>query len=179
MRLVHALTAALSLSGIASSSSTHTPSHPAGRPVSPLRVSHIQALIDIAKIEAHLVYQFGDTSANIIGPHPWVLWNTIIGEGEAKRPSRATLVVVVVRGPRTRALPRAKVRLSISGRWPLRDSMETALVPFDASGVQRVPFHLAHTGCDSLHLIARLMPSSGARASVSARSADIAFNCGE
>ena len=159
LRLVHVLTAALCLTGVA---------YPCSG----------QALIDIANIEAHLVYQFGDTSANIIGPHPWVLWNTIIGEGDAKRPSHATLVVVVVRG-RTRAIPRTKVRLSISGRLPGRDSMEAALVPFDSSGVQRVPFHLAHTGCDSLHLTARLVPSSRARASVSPRSADIAFHCGE
>jgi hypothetical protein len=136
--------------------------------------SHVQAPIEIVNIEAHLVYKSGDTSANIIGPHPWLLWNTIIGEGEAKRPSNATLVVVVVRGPPTRTVPGAKVRLFISG-GSLRDSMQAALVRFDSRGLQRVPFQLAHTGCDSLHLSARLVPS---RKPIS-RSADIAFRCGE
>jgi hypothetical protein len=84
--------------------------------------SHPLSEFRIPHIEAHLIFRDGQLSEDIIGPHPWVLWNTIIGEGDATdratgvhHPSEATLVRVVVTGPPNRALPDAKVKLLVIG----------------------------------------------------------------
>ena len=53
----------------------------------------------ITAIRAHLFYEYSGTlSEDILASKP-VLWNTVIGEGEAAEPASDVLVVVEMRGP--------------------------------------------------------------------------------
>ena len=107
-------------------------------PASEFRIRHI---------EAHLIFEDGGLSDDVIGPHPWVLWNTIIGEGDATdretgahHPSEATLVHVVLTGPPNRTLPGAKVRLVVTGLWgPSDAAIDAALPRLDSSGSRSGP----------------------------------------
>ncbi len=113
----------------------------------PADSSGAQPQFRIPHIEAHLIFEDGQLSDDIIGPHPWVLWNTIIGEGDATdretgahHPSEATLVRVVLTGPPNRTLPGAKVRLVVTGLWGPSDAVIDAALPrLDSSGSRSGP----------------------------------------
>jgi len=101
-------------------------------PASEFRIRHI---------EAHLIFEDGGLSDDVIGPHPWVLWNTIIGEGDATdrqtgvhHPSEATLVRVVVSGPPNRTLADARVKLVVIGLGPSDTVIDAALPSLDSAG---------------------------------------------
>lgn len=54
---------------------------------------------EITAIRAHLFYEYSGTlSPDILSSQP-VLWNTVIGEGDAAEPASDVLVVVEMRGP--------------------------------------------------------------------------------
>jgi len=136
----------------------------------------------IPHIEAHLIFGDGQLSDDIIGPHPWVLWNTIIGEGDAgdrqtgvHHPSEATLVRVVIAGPPNRTLPNAKVQLLVGGLGPSDTLMEATVASFDSTGRQFIPFRLDGTGCEKIQLTARL----GTDRVLDSLRAEIPFECGE
>ncbi len=107
----------------------------------PADSSDAQPQFRIPHIEAHLIFKDGQLSDDIIGPHPWVLWNTIIGEGDATdrqtgvhHPSEATLVRVVVSGPPNRTLADAKVKLVVIGLGPSDTVIDVALPSLDSAG---------------------------------------------
>ena len=139
----------------------------------------------ILHIEAHLIFADGQLSPDIIGPHPWVLWNTVIGEGDATdstgvhHPSTATLVRVVITGPSERSFAQARVELRVAGLDAMDTSavgvMEAPLAAFDSSGKQSVPFRLNDTGCVTIRLTARLVTGQV----LDSLRAEIPFECGE
>ena len=123
------------------------------RKVSEFRIPHI---------EAHLIFDDGQLSEDIIGEHPWVLWNTIIGEGDATdhqtgvhHPSEATLVRVVVSGPPNRTLPGAKVKLLVVGLGPSDTTIKATVVPPESmqSGAHSVPVTLPGFGAGPSHIV--------------------------
>ncbi len=97
--------------------------------------------VRIPHIEAHLIFDDGRLSDDVIGPEPAPLWNTIIGEGAAMdrqtgvhHPSEATLVRVVVTGPPNGTLPGAKVKLVVVGLGPSDSVINAALPRLDSTG---------------------------------------------
>jgi len=103
--------------------------------------SHPKLQVRIPHIEAHLIFDDGRLSDDVIGPEPAPLWNTIIGEGAAMdrqtgvhHPSVATLVRVVVTGPPNRTLPGAKVKLVVVGLGPSDSVINAALPRLDSTG---------------------------------------------
>ncbi|HYL55631.1 MAG TPA: hypothetical protein VEU73_08665 [Gemmatimonadales bacterium] len=97
--------------------------------------------VRIPHIEAHLIYDDGRLSDDVIGPEPAPLWNTIIGEGAAMdrqtgvhHPSEAILVRVVVTGPPNGTLPGAKVKLVVVGLGPSDSVINVALPRLDSTG---------------------------------------------
>jgi len=129
--------------------------------------------LSIHPIQARLIYDDSTLSDNIVGPNVWTLWNTIIGEGDAKKPSHSTLIEVPVTAPPGYNPGSAVVELSVAGGH--YDTRLMRLVPFDSSGLQLVRFRLDRTGCERLAMKAELR-GSGVRDSVFE---DIEFECGE
>ena len=107
-------------------------------------------------------------------PEKSLLWNTIIGEGDAGGSSSSTLVKVLVSGPPGKFDKRATVSLKVakpdSGERPA--ALNKSLGVFNAEGRQYVAFWLANTGCEELLVSARV----GAGKSVDQT---IPFKCGE
>jgi len=125
-------------------------------------------------IRARLIYDDGTLSANIVdSTNVWTLWNTVIGEGDAKKPSHATMIEVPVEDmPHADPRP-AVVQLFVAGgRYHPRD---VPLVRFDSTGVQLARFRLDDTGCARLALKAQLRGS----AVIDSVFEDIPFACGE
>jgi hypothetical protein len=125
--------------------------------------SHPLSEFRIPHIEAHLIFRDGQLSEDIIGPHPWVLWNTIIGEGDATdratgvhHPSEATLVRVVVTGPPNRALPDAKVKLLVIGLGPSDTVVDVPQTSLDSGGMpvlRRARVNLPGMGAGPSHIV--------------------------
>jgi len=108
--------------------------------------SHQRSQLRIRHIEAHLIFEDGQLSEDIIGPHPWVLWNTIIGEGDATdrqtgvhHPSEATLARVVVNGPPNSTQPDAKVKLVVIGLGPSDTVIAIAAPSLDSATSPSAP----------------------------------------
>jgi hypothetical protein len=140
----------------------------------PADTLHSSSEFRITHVEAHLIFADGQLSEDIIGPHPWVLWNTIIGEGDATdratgvhHPSEATLVRVVVTGPPNRTLD-AKVKLLVIGLGPSDTVVNVPQMSLDSGGTpvsRRAPVTLPGMGAGPSHIVmeANLAPfdSSG------------------
>lgn len=104
-----------------------------------------------------------------------VLWNTIIGEGDATRPSTSTLVKVLVSGPYGGFDKNSFVSLTVakpkSREMPI--TIKKALGVFNAEGKQYVAFWLPNTGCEALQVSARVGPDG------KLVRREIPFECGE
>ena len=117
----------------------------------------------ILHIEAHLIFNDGQLSEDIIGARPWVLWNTIIGEGDATdratgvhHPSEATLVRVIVTGPPNRTLPDAKVKLLVIGLGPSDTVVDMPQMSLDSAGkpvAGRARVNLPGMGAGPSHIV--------------------------
>ena len=130
--------------------------------------------IEVAAIEVRLfLADSGQLSEPITEDSE--LWNTIIGEGEATKPSTSTLVKVLVTGPRGGYDREAAVTVTIikvnSQAKPT--VQRKALGVFSSKGKQYVAFWLENTGCEELQVTARI---GTARKVVGQR---IPFHCGE
>lgn len=150
--------------------------------------SKSQAL-EIKSIKAFLIYNqnksYGDNkvagtlSENIIDNPDFILWNTIIGEGDALGSSDQTLVMIEV-GCTSEALPvnpvtlRFKV-LTDDGREIY--SSEITISIFEKSSYH-TSFLLNDTGCTPLKLTAELINSKSKKVE-SLMKKDINFSCGE
>ncbi|HEX4561823.1 MAG TPA: hypothetical protein VH113_08345 [Gemmatimonadales bacterium] len=129
--------------------------------------------LHIHPIEARLIYDDSTLSDDVVGSNVWTLWNTIIGEGDAKKPSHSTLIEVPITAPPGYDPGSAVVQLSLAGGH--YDTRLAHLTPFDSSGRQVVTFRLDHTGCERLAMKAELRWQT-MRDSVFE---DIDFECGE
>jgi len=103
-----------------------------------------------------------------------LLWNTIIGGGDAREPSTSTLVKISVTGAPKSYDARAKVLLTVENRrTKTRRVLSKSLGTFNLEGRQFVAFWLAETGCEELQLEAA---ATGSNAKVKR---SIPFRCGE
>ena len=106
------------------------------------------------------------------------LWNIIIGSEDAEReerPSSSTFVTVQVSGPPGSYDRNNSVTLAVTakGKTVRKEVLRNKLGVFSNKGKQFVGFWLPNTGCEELHLVARVS------ASTSAVSTRIPFACGE
>ena len=133
------------------------------------------APIRITAIRAKLFYDDGTFSRDVLSPPAFALWNVIIGEGDAGKPSHSTLVIVEVTGRPNDTSSRVKVELTARDRRQkllLRHAQEVYL---GETGRYVAGFWLYDTGCEPIRLSARTV---GQR-SASTRTATLDFRCGE
>jgi hypothetical protein len=136
----------------------------------------------IVDIRAHLYHQetgiFDPTDVTSAGSS--TLWNTIIGEGSAKTPSAATLVLVKLNGSWLASAhpPRLRVIVQIDSGGPVLLRQTNSLDDLFSEGATVwVPFIVLGTGCGTTRIVATLVDTRGvAQDSVTKR---IPFLCGE
>lgn len=132
----------------------------------------------IASIKAYLYYDnLGSISDNLIGNKSAILWNTIIGEGYAGKPSNSTLVVVEIAGKDVAPLRRAKANIVV------RDSDGVVLINqtrrfsiYGNSTKYLIPLIVPNTGCSHITILAGLI---GRDLNQSTISETIPYECGE
>lgn len=142
----------------------------------PCSASDPQTQLVIQDIRAHLFYEHsGKLSRDITDPPQMVLWNTIIGGGDAAEPARNLLVVVVIEGPPECYPHSERLRLTATtqeeGGAIFQDIRVVGLI--GADGQWAAPFLVTDTTCYSLTLTATLLGEP------QEYSETIHFRCGE
>lgn len=136
----------------------------------------------ITAIKAMLFYEQKATfSKDVLADPKFVLWNTIIGDGDAGGGSASTLVLVEVTGKAGSYQPDRKIEFVASYKpngkslrlITLRRAIEIGIL--SATGKFYVPFWLYDTGCNQVKLSARIV----GQAQPSAMKRSIDFECGE
>ncbi len=123
----------------------------------------------ITAINAHLFYtDSGTLSPHIIGKKEFLLWNTIIGEGDAGRPSHNTLVVVELTSPKRSDNFDFSVAATENNK--LKGSVKLTSGYFTDSKLN-VPLFLYETGCWPIKIEAKLGKQTVRKT--------IDFGCGE
>jgi hypothetical protein len=129
--------------------------------------------LQVDRIDARLFYHHSGTVSEPISERT-ALWNTIIGAGDAKEPSTSLLVDVIVKGVPGSYKPKVMVRLTTTseqtGKVVSQQTKEVGVL--SAEGEYHVGFWLTNTGCEPLHLTARLPGGNE-------RKVHIPFKCGE
>ena len=130
--------------------------------------------LEVREIEVRLFHSHTGTFSEPI-PEGAVLWNTIIGEGDAREPSTSTLVKVKVVGAPSKFKERTAVQLTVRtvGQNTQPTILRKSLGLFGKDGGQFVAFWLPNTGCEALLLAASVTGSS------SALKHTVPFKCGE
>lgn len=136
-----------------------------------------ETALRIRDIEVRLFYHYTGTLSGDISAkreHPFILWNTLIGAGDAKEPSTALLATVVVEGPagsfeRDRLLEFEAVEAS--GKQFYSGSSQLGV--FGQNGLHHSGFWLADVSCKDLRLKARLVGAPGEAVET------VTFHCGE
>jgi len=142
-----------------------------------LRARAENPALKIRDIEVRLFYHHSGTLSEDISAereYPFILWNTLIGAGDAKEPSTAVLATVIVEGPAGSFEPDRILEfeaLEASGK-PFYSS-SSALGVFGPSGLHHTGFWLADVTCKDLRLKAHILGATGETAEV------VTFHCGE
>jgi hypothetical protein len=130
--------------------------------------------VSITSIQVRLYYhESGRFSEPLTGKE--ALRNVIIGGGDSDEPSNATLITVVVEGPKDEFLPGTLVELRVANAesGDIISKQDQRLGYFGKKGIYRAPFLLTNTGCEPLKLEASV---SGVSTNASTT---VPFNCGE
>lgn len=144
----------------------------------PSRAAHAAAAPEyrISDLRAQLFFSDrGTFSDDLLKRKELVLWNTIIGAGDAGGPSSATLIVVEVSG-RPNSYPKGrKVELAVrtARKEVFRRRLDVGVLGPD--GHAYVAFWLYDTGCESLEISTALL----GQVESTRRVATIPFQCGE
>jgi hypothetical protein len=147
-----------------------------------LRVLHQAPDVRVRGLQARLFCdRTGTLTDDIIGDPPRVLWNTIIGAGEAGCASTSTLVLAVIEGPKGEYL--RGVRVALSARYvaegrhgrtvTVTDTVDLGIPGPD--GLLYAPLWLSRTGCSHVRLRATVL--GAAHRSVVEKT--VPFDCGE
>ena len=132
----------------------------------------------IGAVQAKLFFTDGTFSEDMLQVPHLGLWNTPIGEGWAKKPADATLVMVEVRGARGSIDAHRGVELTATEQAaPRRVSLRRRANVCDIgdNGTCFVGFWLYDTGCVPIVLRARLVGQSDSAVTQKV----IPFRCGE
>ena len=133
----------------------------------------------VGAIRAHLYYQGSGTcdARNILDPG-FVLWNVVIGGGDAAEASDSVLAVVEIRISKGRQCEGCSLEFLATTE---ERTLEKATVPLRVEGASGVslwsPFLIRGVGCELVDLRARVVGSDGVMQPW--KSARIPFKCGE
>ena len=104
-----------------------------------------------------------------------ILWNAIIGEGDVKAPTKATIVLVQVRatgsGEKDRVL---ELVARANGKELIRQSVAVSTF-ITGKGEAMIPFLVYGTGCEPLELTATLAGAG----KTDSLTRTVPFRCGE
>jgi len=135
----------------------------------------------VAAIHAHFYYQATGkiNPRDLLDGRSHALWNTIIGEGEAREPSAAIMVLVEITGPRfTRSEGKLRLTAADSKKTLLDQTLE--LYPwFSTSGKVILPFFVYDTGCEKVKITATLEGIPSSSVDIGTLTRTIPFECGE
>lgn len=135
----------------------------------------------VAAIHAHLYYHATGkiNPIDLLDGKTHVLWNTIIGEGEAREPSSAIMVLVDLVGP---GFTQCEGRLSLiatdSQKTLLDQKLELSLC-FNEGGKVILPFLVCGTGREEVKITAALENMSASKVDIGTLTKTIPFECGE
>jgi hypothetical protein len=129
----------------------------------------------VKSVKAFLYYtDTGTFSENVIDSKNFEFWNVIIGEGSAKGPSDATMVVVEVvgRSNLTQPIPKIEFTATESGKAKLS---RISHVHLDRNGKYFAAFWIYDTGCAEVTINVKLSDQTKSP-SIEKK---IPFSCGE
>jgi hypothetical protein len=146
-------------------------------PVSASQPAPKAAPYKLTGIQVKLFYDTkGAFSRDVLAAPEFAFWNTNIGEGDAEAPSNSTLVLVEITGEAGAAgIPARKLTLTATAGRRVLLNRTTEVGLFSAEGKYYAAFWLYDTGCQPIKLSSRIAGQSPA----SAKTATIAFSCGE
>jgi hypothetical protein len=135
----------------------------------------------VAAIHAHLYYQStGEINpTDLLDGKVHVLWNTVIGEGEAHKPSRAILVLVDLTGPTFAGFRGMLAVKATEGEKTLLDQTIPLDTWFNAGQKLVLPFLVYGTGCGKLEISATLQGLPAANVKTATLKKSVPFECGE
>jgi hypothetical protein len=107
------------------------------------------------------------------------LWNTKIGEGDAGRPSSATLVLVALSGPTFANAPGQLVVKATANKKTLLNQTLTLSTYFNEGNRLVLAFLVYDTGCGSLAITATLRSLPAAKLKTATLQKLVPFRCGE
>ena len=136
-----------------------------------------QSTVRIRDIEVRLFYHHSGRFSEDISAereYPFILWNTLIGAGDAKEPSTALLATVVVEGPAGSFEPDRVLEFEAveAGGKPFY-SRSSHLGVFSQSGLHHTGFWLDDITCKDIRLKARIVGEPGETVE------SVTFRCGE
>jgi len=133
--------------------------------------------LKIRDIEVRLFYDHSGTFSEDITArreYPFILWNTLIGAGDAKEPSTSVLATVIVEGPAGSFEPDRTLEFeALEANGKSLFSSSSTLGVFSPGGLHYTGFWLAGVACKDLRLKARVRGTSSDTAE------SVTFNCGE
>lgn len=138
-------------------------------------------IFSVAAIHAHLYYHAtGQTNpTDLLDGKDHVLWNTIIGEGEARQPSVAIMVLVDLTGRwSTECEGRLRLTATDSKKTLLDQTLELDLW-FNERGKVTLPFFVCGTGCEAVRITATLEGIPASKVHKAFLTETIPFDCGE
>jgi hypothetical protein len=136
----------------------------------------------IKDVQAFLMYEEnGELSKNILGGD-FILWNTIIGEGDSGGHSSSTLVKVVITTDGKEIKTNPVIQFSAVSKETKRVRYnKTFEYQFPTEGASKtfVPFLLHDTGCEVIAMTMKLVEKDKPTVIYQTVKKEIPFNCGE
>lgn len=127
----------------------------------------------ISSIQVRLFYEsIGQIDARDLVSKEMVLWNTIIGEGDASSPSNASIVFVEITGPLLEGILNLTIK---NDKTIIRQEKVNIAEFFSQTGKITVPFVAIGTGCGLLKIDAVLKVGN----QIDEESRKVDFKCGE
>ena len=135
----------------------------------------------VAAIHAHLYYQStGEINPeDLLDGKAHALWNTIIGGGEARKPSCAILVLVDLTGPTFVNIGGKLAMKATEGEKTLLDQTLSLGIWFNEGQKLVLPFLVYGTGCGKLEITATLQGLPASKVKTAALKKLVPFECGE
>lgn len=137
----------------------------------------IRERVQIESISAYLYFHEDGTFGDVdIAAGSSALRNTIIGEGDAEKPSSTTLVVVTVRGCTSCSDVYELEFSAVAAGRELSDERVNLSPYFSSKQRTKIPFVLRGTGCEVIQIQAAVVGPDKQR---SESNATVPFACGE
>jgi hypothetical protein len=136
----------------------------------------------ISDVKAFLIYEENGQMSKNIFEGEFVLWNAIIGEGDAEGHSSSTMVQVVVstdgKSNKTNPVLQFSAVSTDKKRVNYNKTIEY-FFPTEGASKVFVPFLLHDTGCQQISMTMKLVEKSKPTIVYQTLKKDIPFNCGE